>query len=847
MHITSRWVRRSSVSLVLALTLAPLGPLDAGALRPAHATAASQTLARAPGCPWLTQSLRHLASPATLAGEVLAHMSLAEKVGYVILQTHPNVENSNTAVPRLCLPALTMTDGPNGLADGLVGVTQLPAAIGVAASFDPQVAYSMAHLEALEARTKGFTSVQGPELNLARIPTSGRIFESYGEDPYLTSVLGVSAIRGIQSAGVMADAKHVTAYTQETARALINQSASSRVLAELYDAPFRAAVVQGHVASLMCSYGELNGVNTCSDPALYATLRSWGFHGFVRSDLKAITNVAAAFRAGMTLVKPASASAMISLVHQGRLPIAVLNAAVRTVLTEMFAFGLVTRQAQPHIATVATSPTHVALATRAAQSSVVLLKNTGLLPLKPDLRSVAVLGTSAALDPVVNGLGSAMVHAPYISTPLAALKSALAHTHVFYAPGGLASFELDQLSDIDVVSGTPLKLVRPIHSKSEPGKGDISVELSPNVTPTIATAARPGSGDGWKSWDLKVRAHKSGVYEVALQGVGDTWLSLNGHLVIADRGLHAPSNTSTSVTLTKGEVYTFTATWFQVRNHRTPHLGIADVTPRINAAVAAARRARVAIIFVGDQTSEGYDRVSLNLGGDANALISAVAKVNPRTVVVLNTGGAVLMPWLHQVAAVLEAWYPGQVDGAAITPILTGAVDPSGRLPLTFPANSSSQGTSVTSLYPGVRGTVSLGDLSSLGYRWYQSHGVAPLFPFGFGLDYTTFHLGQPRFLRGPRVRVAVPVTNTGSRRGAEVVQAYVHFPSGLGEPPEQLRAFNRVTLAPGQTRSVVLTFSSSAFQIYQSGRFVTVPGTYRIDIGQSSADLAYHLSLTRP
>jgi beta-glucosidase len=199
------------------------------------------------------------------------------------------------------------------------------------------------------------------------------------------------------------------------------------------------------------------------------------------------------------------------------------------------------------------------------------------------------------------------------------------------------------------------------------------------------------------------------------------------------------------------------------------------------------------------------------------------------------------------VAAVVEAWYPGQVDGAAIAPILTGAVDPSGRLPLTFPASASQVANNTTSLYPGVKGTVSLGSLSSLGYRWYQSTGVTPLFPFGFGLDYTTFHLATPRILRGGPLRIAVPVTNTGSRVGAEVVQAYVHYPTSLGEPPEQLRSFNRVTLAPGQTRTVVLTFSADAFQVFLGGHYVTSPGTYRIDIGQSSADLPYHLSVTRP
>ncbi|HSN03309.1 MAG TPA: glycoside hydrolase family 3 C-terminal domain-containing protein [Acidimicrobiales bacterium] len=832
---------RVAVPLVVLSTLVaqPAGASSAPLVRP-H-------LAPGPSCPWVAASRQHRASPATLAGEVLARMTLAEKVGYVILQTHPSIENSNTAVPSLCLPSLTMTDGPNGLADGLVGVTQLPAAIGIAASFDPQLASAVAHVEALEARTKGFTAVQGPELNLARVPTSGRIFESFGEDPYLTSVMGTAAIQGIQSTGVMADAKHLSAYTQETARAKLNQSVSQRVLAELYDAPFRAAVVQGHVASFMCSYGSLNGVNTCSDPRVYSTLRSWGFNGFVRSDLRAITNFPAAFRAGMTLVKPAPQAGLVDMVRRGAIPVSVINDAVRRVLIKMFAFGVIARQPQINLGALATSPAHVAVATRAAQAGVVLLKNNGVLPLGNHPSSIALLGTSAALDPVVNGLGSAEVRAPYVVTPLAALRRSLPRTKILYSPGGLASFELDQLSDVDVIKGTPLRLARPIKRAGEPGKGDISVEHSPNVTPAISTATTPGTSEGWTNWSITVRAHKSGVYEFALQGVGDTWIYVNGHVIMADRGLHAPSQTSTTVTLTRGHDYTISAKWFQVRNHRKPHIGIVDVTPRINAAVALAKRARVAVVVVGDQTSEGYDRVSLNLSGDANALISAVAKVNPRTVVVLNTGGAVLMPWLHQVAAVLEAWYPGQVDGNAIAPILTGAVDPSGRLPLTFPATSNAVPDATANLFPGVNGTVSLGSLSSLGYRWYQAHGVRPLFPFGYGLAYTTFHLGHPRVTGTHHLRVIVPVTNTGRRRGVEVVEAYVHYPASLGEPPEQLRAFTRVTLAPGQTRRAILSLAPSAFTVFRAGHFVTVAGTYRIDVGRNSADLAYHLSVARP
>jgi len=272
---------------------------------------------------------------------------------------------------------------------------------------------------------------------------------------------------------------------------------------------------------------------------------------------------------------------------------------------------------------------------------------------------------------------------------------------------------------------------------------------------------------------------------------------------------------------------------------------LTDVTPLINAAVASARHAKVAIVFVGDFNTEGADRPNMSLPGDGNALISAVAAVNPHTIVVLNTGGAVLMPWLSKVAGVLEAWYPGQEDGAAIAAILHGGVDPSGRLPLTFPASDTAMPATSAQQFPGVNLTVNFGTGLDVGYHWYQINHVTPLFAFGFGLSYTTFTLSKPTLTKtttGAIVRVKV--TNTGTRAGADVVQAYVSYPTSAGEPPEQLRALVRVELGPNASKTVTMTVPKTGFQIYRSGAFTTVSGQYGIDVGQSSSDLPLHLSL---
>ena len=279
-----------------------------------------------------------------------------------------------------------------------------------------------------------------------------------------------------------------------------------------------------------------------------------------------------------------------------------------------------------------------------------------------------------------------------------------------------------------------------------------------------------------------------------------------------------------------------------------PQLGFADVSPEIAAAVSAARHASVAVIFAGVSQSESVDQPSLYLPGDADALISAVAAVNPRTVVVLNTGGAVLMPWIDRVAAVLEAWYPGQEDGTATAAILEGSVDPSGHLPVTFPAVSNPSPVGTPAQFPGVDGTVNFSEGLDIGYRWYQATGVTPLYPFGYGLSYTSFRLSGATVQKQRHQGVVdVTVTNVGRRQGTAVVQAYVHYPAAAGEPLEQLRAFDAVPLEPLQSRLVHLTLPASAFQAYLHGTFRSVPGTYSIDVGQSSADLPIHLATTAP
>ncbi len=351
---------------------------------------------------------------------------------------------------------------------------------------------------------------------------------------------------------------------------------------------------------------------------------------------------------------------------------------------------------------------------------------------------------------------------------------------------------------------------------------------------------------------------RSGLYTLSLQGVGAATLTLDGVTAVSDPLSHALGRWAQTVNLVGGHRYQVHLSWEPIDN-RTPSgestvspsyltLGWAYVGGRIRAAVAAARRAEVAVVFAGDFNSEAFDRPSLALPGDENALISAVAAANPHTVVVLNTGGPVLMPWLSRVQAVLETWYPGEQDGAAVAALLYGDVDPSGRLPVTFPASDAQTGVSTASQWPGVNLTSTYSEGLDVGYRYDHSTGVQPLFPFGYGLSYTRFSLSRLTVSRSAdgfalRVRVA----DIGSRPGVAVPQAYLTYPAAAGEPPAQLVAFRPVNVAAHGFRTVTLDVPVSSFRVYLGTGWTTIPGTYTLAVGSSSSDLPLAVSLSTP
>jgi len=806
-------------------------------------------------CAWLDRALADHESPRQLAELVVSRMTITQELAVVDLSAGGGYENRTAGVPSLCIPRLTLEDGPAGLSAGDRGVTQLPAPLGVAASFDTALAHAYGAVEGTEAHGQGIDVVQGPNLGIDRVPEAGRAFEGYGEDPFLVSAMGVADIEGIQSTGVMADAKHYAVYTQETDRHTIDQIVGARALAEVYLAPFQAAVTQAHVASIMCAYGLVNGVPACSDGGLFRVLfDSWHFRGFVRSDLGATTAPVRSFVAGLDAVKPAAGAQLRAGIADHRLSATDLDRAAERVLAAMFAYHIVLHPLPGRPGRPVDTPAHAAFALRAAEESMVLLKDThAVLPL-PRRATLAVIGADAAGGAMTAGFGSARVAPPFISTPLAALRASLGGVRaVHFAPGASGIVELPPIPARELSATatdepvTPTLASAAVTPRGRAARPDFVDRLERSGA--AATGSIPTSSLGrLATWSATLTVPHSGIYTMSVADSGDTWLEVGGQYPLVQRGESEATYWTVALALRRGVHYPVRVAWFPQPGRAAPSIGLEYDTPAITRAAALARSSTTAVVFVSDRSGEAWDRPTLSLPGDENALITAVARANPRTVVVLNTAGPVLMPWLRQVAAVVEAWYPGEQDGRATAAILTGRVDPAGRLPVTFPVSQAQTPVHTLAEWPGVAGAVHLAEGLDVGYRYDAAHHLTPLFPFGYGLDYTTFAISGLSTVRTrSALTVHVVVRNTGSRAGTEVVEAYLTYPRSADEPPLELKGFVRAWLPPSRTTTATIVLRRNDFTSYLGGRWVVPRGRYVLHVGTSSTDLPLAAVLDAP
>jgi beta-glucosidase len=780
--------------------------------RPATTTSAVKSLA---SCPWLRQSL----PVGKRVAMVLKAMTLADKITMVKGQgTNKPYVFYMAAQHKLCIPAMGLEDGPNGVGDGLTGVTQLPAGVALAATFDPALARQYGQVIGSEEWGKGAAVNLGPTVNIDRDPRWGRSFETFTEDPYLNAALAVSEIEGVQATGELSQVKHFAVYNQETSRNTPADDAiiSTRALHEIYLPAFEQAVTKAKVASVMCAYSTINGRYACQNPYLEKTTldQRWGFPGFVTSDYGAIHATSAALD-GTDMEQPFSlyfGPPLEKDVRDAAIGVSVLNGMVSRILFEMFRFGLFNHPPTGNPKTVVTTPAHQAVSVKVAEAGTVLLKNavltnTGLpgngpvLPLSPkNAGSIAVIGPAASAAPTDTGGGSAYVRAPFSVTPLAGLQAAA-------GPGTTVSY----------TEGLPT---------------DTSLPAIPSadLTPAYAPTGFGGSYSG------TLTAPRTGTYVLALEHdcncYTPTYLSVNGKQLLDVPGTPPVHTYSVAVHLVAGQQYTVgvsgkssALTW------GTPSF----LAPGLSQAVAAARSARTAVVVVSDDTeTEAADRLSLSLPSAQDELIARVAAANARTVVVIDAGAPVSMPWLGQVASVVDAWYPGESNGTALASVLFGATDPSGHLPVTFPVGLAHVPASTKAQFPGENGKVLYSEGIDVGYRWYDAKRFSPLFPFGYGLSYTRFSFSD---LEVSRTQVTARVTNVGQVAGSDVAQLYLGDPPQAGEPPRQLKGFLRVTLAPGQSATVRFPLTSRDLSYWSDAAngWVLPSGKFWVYVGDSS------------
>jgi beta-glucosidase len=773
-------------------------------------------------CPWLDHSL----PSSQRVRMLLSRMTLDDKVGMV------TGAGNIAAIPGLCVPAMSLQDGPNGVGDGLTGVTQLPAAVSLAATFDPSMANAYGKVIGAEERGKGKTVNLGPTINIDRDPRWGRSFEAYSEDPYLNAAITVPVIDGVQSQGVMSQVKHFAVYNQETNRNTPADDAivSTRALHEIYLPAFWAATQRAKAASVMCAYSTVNGESACQNTYLLGTTldQRWSFPGFVGSDFGATRSTVASADAGLDQEMPSAAyygPALAAAVRSGQVAVATLNQMVSRILTQMFRFGDFNDPPTGTASTTVTTPAHQAVSAAVAEAGTVLLKNAGrTLPLTSSgAGTVAVIGPAASAAPDDAGGGSAYVTAPFSVTPLQGLRAAA-------GPGTTVSY-----------------------AQGLPTDTSLAPIAATTLSPAFAGTGRGGAYAG------TLTAPQTGTYVLALKSVGQrSTLYLNGAEVLANPGTPPATTYSVGVSLRAGQRYVLRLSGGS--SARLTWATPSDLAPGIARAVAAAKAASTAVVVVSDDTeSEAADRPSLNLPSAQNELISAVAAANPRTVVVIDAGAPVVMPWVNQVASVVDAWYPGESNGTALAAVLFGRVDPGGHLPVTFPVDLSQVPESSPAQFPGVNGQVLYSEGIDVGYRYYDADEKTPLFPFGYGLSYTRFSYSgltiTPRQVQndssnpgptscgcngqsGRQVTVSARVTNTGQVGGSDVVQLYLDDPVSAGEPPRQLKGFQKVTLRPGQSATVRFTLTGHDLSYWDDAAngWVLPDGRFQVYVGDSSA-----------
>jgi len=772
---------------------------------------------------------------------------------------------STRPVDRLGLPPVGMVDAGQGVRGGLAGTqgpaTAFPAGVLLASTWDTDLVSRVGKAIGEETLNKGIgaQTLLAPGINIHRSPLGGRNGEYFSEDPYLAGQLAVGYIEGVQSTGCAACVKHFACNNEEIDRGFVDTIVDERTLREIYLPAFEAAVKQGHVWSIMSSYNRINGYHATANWYLLTNVlkTDWGFDGLVMSDWGAVHETIGVVNAGNDLEMPGpgflSHDNLKPVLNAGLVQQASIDDAVHRVLRLAIRTGLLDGPRIPDHKVVNSVP-HEALTLEAASKGMVLLKNEGnLLPLDPaKLKSIAVIGTRSR-DWQIGGGGSPGVSPFYNVPPIQGIRWRV-------GPG----VNINYAAGIDTIGEPiPSSALKPSQGKDAHGlTGTYFKTIDLSGDPVITRTDRAVQF-GWSEkerpagiphekfsvrWMGKLTAPVTGTYSLVLTADDGCRLYVDGKQVISHWQESSASPVAASVDLVAGKSYDIKIEYYQATgdasirfNWMLPHANNA-----FQGAVEAARKSDVAVVVVGSSfEGEGSDKASMALPDMQSELIQAVVAANKNTIVVMNNGTPCLMTdWLGKVPALLEAWFPGQEGGAALAAVLFGDVNPSGKLPDTLGARREDYPDYGN--FPGVKGVVRYKEGIYVGYRHFDKAAIQPVFPFGYGLSYTTFrysnvHLSKADLTPDGSVTVTADITNTGTRAGAEVVELYVHpQASVIDRAVRELKGFTKLELQPGETKTAAFTVDPSALKYCDvpGKQWKADAGVYDIEIAASSRDI---------
>ncbi|GAC1435182.1 MAG: glycoside hydrolase family 3 C-terminal domain-containing protein [Terriglobales bacterium] len=765
--------------------------------------------------------------------------------------------------PNIGMPSLRMSDGPMGVKSWGPS-TAYAAGISLAASWDSSLARRVGSMLGEDARARGVNFLLGPGVNIYRAPMNGRNFEYFGEDPFLAGQIAAGYIQGVQSQGVVATVKHYAANNSEYDRHRQNSIVDERTLREIYLPAFEAAVKQGDVGAVMDSYNLINGEHATENSVLNNDVlkRDWGFHGILMSDWGATNDGIAAANGGLDLemgnAEFMTTKTLLAAIQDGRVSAETIDDKVRRILRTAIRFHFFDRdQTDRRIPLFSQSSNTIAL--QSAEEGVVMLKNIGnLLPLK-NIRSVAVLGPDAY--PAVAGGGGSSQVTPFAPVSLMTGLSSELHRkgiRVYWNTGLKTPSSI--FSDTNWCTDPKCQTVGLLRTEYV---DSTNVKTTSGSDDHIDSWQRPG-GDDWNpgsrrvEWEGYYLPKTSGIYRVVTAAVGeDSYKLLIGGQQILDVPQHQNGQAAKSalITLQAFVPIKFNFIYWPMTELKTAGLGVIAEDQLLNRdAISLANMSDVAIVSVGFSPStegEGLDR-TYELPFGQEEFIQAVTSANPHTIVLLTGGGSVATKkWIARVPALLHTWYGGQEAGNAIAKILVGEINPSGKLPISW-ERELDDNPACKNYYeiPGTR-DVNYAEGIFLGYRFYDKNNIEPLFPFGFGLSYTSFAFSNlkvtPREVSSNEgVTVAFDLKNTGARAGAEIAQVYVGDPSATVERPvKELKGFSRVILNPGGTRrvSVRLDRRSISYWDTSSRRWKVDPGKFIVYVGDSSRHLPLQAS----